>query len=112
MPSENFPVIVSQDDQKSEVTALIERMRATHPLIHIQRTNRTLPQHVPQNQGAYYQIAAHYKYALSHVFDTLQYSSVIILEEDIEVAPDFFTYFAAMQWLLFTDRSLYCVSGE
>ncbi len=112
MPSENFPVIVSQDDQKPEVTALIERMRATHSLIHIQRTNRTLPLHVPQNQGAYYHIAAHYQYALSHVFDTLQYSSVIILEEDIEVAPDFFTYFAAMQWLLFTDRSLYCVSGE
>lgn len=46
------------------------------------------------------------------MFDTLQYSSVILLEEDIEVAPDFFTYFAALQWLLFTDRSLYCVSGE
>lgn len=50
-------MIVSQDDQKPEVTALIERVRDKHPLIHLQRTNRTLPANVPQNQGAYYQIA-------------------------------------------------------
>lgn len=50
-------MIVSQDDQKPEVTALIDRVRATHPLTHLQRTNRTVPAHVPQNQAAYYHIA-------------------------------------------------------
>lgn len=48
---------------------------------------------------------------LSTVFDKLQYDAAILLEDDLEVAPDFFSYFAATLPLLERDPSLYCVSA-
>ena len=45
------------------------------------------------------------------MFDKLQYDAAILLEDDLEVAPDFFDYFAATLPLLERDPSLYCVSA-
>uniref|UniRef100_A0A0M3KFD0 Alpha-1,3-mannosyl-glycoprotein 2-beta-N-acetylglucosaminyltransferase n=1 Tax=Anisakis simplex TaxID=6269 RepID=A0A0M3KFD0_ANISI len=59
----------------------------------------------------YYMIARHYKLGLSYVFDTLGYKSVIITEDDLDIAPDFFDYFSATRYLLERDRTLYCVSA-
>lgn len=41
----------------------------------------------------------------------LKYDQVIIIEDDIEVAPDFFTYFEAFTPLLRQDTTLLCVSS-
>jgi hypothetical protein len=40
-----------------------------------------------------------------------QASHVIILEEDLEVSPDFFNYFAQLKPVLEQDPSLYCISA-
>ncbi|ELU12459.1 hypothetical protein CAPTEDRAFT_154180 [Capitella teleta] len=57
-------------------------------------------------------IAQHYKASLTatfHLFPEAQY--MIILEEDLDVSPDFFSYFSQTLPLLEQDSSLYCVSA-
>ena len=52
----------------------------------------------------YAYLSVHYGWALRTLFaDAARYEGVIILEEDIEVAPDFFDYFNATAPLLYQD---------
>ncbi|VDO37829.1 unnamed protein product [Haemonchus placei] len=69
---------------------------------------------VPKNHhrfATYYYIARHYKLALEHVFDTLGHNSAILLEDDLDIAVDFFEYFLATRYLLDEDPTLFCVSA-
>ncbi|KAJ8290158.1 hypothetical protein GJAV_G00009400 [Gymnothorax javanicus] len=45
------------------------------------------------------------------VFNTLSYSTVVIVEDDLEVAPDFYEYFRALYPVLCSDPTLWCVSA-
>ena len=73
---------------------------------------RRLPCRYIAKFPGYAYLAVHYGWALATLFDdAAQYEGVIILEEDIEVAPDFFSYFTATAPLLYQDDSLLCVSA-
>ncbi|XP_042225466.1 protein O-linked-mannose beta-1,2-N-acetylglucosaminyltransferase 1-like [Homarus americanus] len=37
--------------------------------------------------------------------------AVIILDEDVQVSPDFFSYMSQTLWLLYHDPTLYCING-
>ena len=56
--------------------------------------------------AAYYRIAAHYAWALDVAFrgdpeaGVPPAQRVVVLEDDMELAPDFFEYFAALAPLL------------
>lgn len=54
----------------------------------------------------YYKIARHYGWALNTVFDR-GFEFVIIVEDDLNVAPDFFEYFMGTHTLLREDPSLW-----
>lgn len=56
----------------------------------------------------YYKIARHYGWALNTVFSR-GYDYVIIVEDDLNVAPDFYEYFLATYPLLKNDSSLWWV---
>lgn len=72
-------------------------------------------------------LARHFEYALGKVFDGSAYQGdrgdsaapppthetqrVIVLEEDIDIAPDFFSYFGRTATLLDSDPDLYAVSA-
>lgn len=57
-------------------------------------------------------IAQHYLAALTAVFEDYPRADfAIIMEEDLEAAPDFFGYFAQTLPLLQTDPTLYCISA-
>lgn len=58
----------------------------------------------------YYKIARHYGWALNTTFQQ-GFEYVIIVEDDLNVAPDFFEYFLATHSLLKNDSSLWCVSA-
>ncbi|CAN0358728.1 unnamed protein product, partial [Laminaria digitata] len=84
------------------------------PVIHIQHTPP------PRETRGYFKLSAHYKWALSQAFDELEkegdynfalIDKVIILEEDLAIAPDFFEYFSAMAPLLDADETLMAVSA-
>ncbi|CAL5341380.1 unnamed protein product [Camellia sinensis] len=59
----------------------------------------------------YYKIARHYKWALDQWFYKHNFSRVIILEDDMEISPDFFDYFEAAVALLESDKSIMAVSS-
>ncbi|KAK3020923.1 hypothetical protein RJ639_046579 [Escallonia herrerae] len=68
----------------------------------------------PENPGeivAYYKIARHYKWALDQLFYKHNFYRVIILEDDMEISPDFFDYFEAGATLLDRDKSIMAISS-
>ncbi|VAI63907.1 unnamed protein product [Triticum turgidum subsp. durum] len=104
-----FPLFISQDGTNGEV-----KKKA------LSYTQITFMQHVdlepvrterPGENIAYYKIANHYKWALDELFIKHDFRRVIILEDDMEIAPDFFEYFEAAAKLLDTDKSIMAVSS-
>lgn len=61
--------------------------------------------------SVYYRIARHYKWALTQIFDVLHYDQVVVVEDDLEVSPDFFEYFKATLPVLQQDDTLMCVTA-
>ena len=48
----------------------------------------------------YYRISNHYKFVLMQLFDCFQYEKAILVEDDMQFSPDFFSYFGATAKLL------------
>lgn len=79
------------------------------------------PQH--HQWTTYYKIATHYGWALTQVMDGgikhdgtgtnngFKHDHVILIEDDMQIAPDFYSYFRQMRHLLDSDPSLLCVSA-
>ncbi|KAG6923481.1 mannosyl (alpha-1,3-)-glycoprotein beta-1,2-N-acetylglucosaminyltransferase [Chelydra serpentina] len=108
---ERFPIIVSQDCGHEETARVIASYGEA--VMHIKQPDLSdipVPTDHRKFQG-YYKIARHYRWALSQVFRTFQYRAAIVVEDDLEVAPDFFEYFQAAFPLLLADPSLWCVSA-
>ncbi len=59
----------------------------------------------------YYKIARHYRWALEEIFMKHKFQTVIINEDDLNISPDFFSYFEAMEKVLSQDNTIYCVSA-
>ncbi|CAL8297184.1 unnamed protein product [Lota lota] len=106
-----YPIIVSQDCGHSETVRVIGSYG--DQVTHIRQPDlsdiRVRPEH-RKFQG-YYKISRHYRWALNQVFNTFSHSTVVIVEDDLEVAPDFFEYFRALYPVLRADPSLWCVSA-
>ena len=106
-----FPVVVSQDcahqptkkaiESYGEQVLLIEQPdQSDYPLVGKEKKFK-----------GYYKIARHYKWALNQMFHVFNYDSVIIVEDDLDVSPDFFEYFSALHPILKADSTLWCVSA-
>lgn len=110
--AKQFPVIVSQDcDHKP--TADVIRSYGTQ-VSFIQQPDLSDVQGVPANMRSmmgYYKISRHYKWALGQAFDHLGYDTVLIVEDDLDIAPDFYEYFTATKSLLDKDPTLWCISA-
>ncbi|XP_035537101.1 alpha-1,3-mannosyl-glycoprotein 2-beta-N-acetylglucosaminyltransferase b [Morone saxatilis] len=108
---ELYPIIVSQDCSHAETARVIGSYG--DQVTHISQPDlsdiRVRPEH-RKFQG-YYKIARHYRWALNQVFNTFSQSTVVIVEDDLEVAPDFFEYFRALYPILSSDPTLWCVSA-
>ncbi|XP_010001492.1 PREDICTED: alpha-1,3-mannosyl-glycoprotein 2-beta-N-acetylglucosaminyltransferase [Chaetura pelagica] len=106
-----FPLIVSQDCGHAETSRVISSYGdlVTH-LHQPDLGDIPVPPEHRKFQG-YYKISRHYRWALGQVFRVFRYRAVIVVEDDLEVAPDFFEYFQATFPLLQTDPSLWCVSA-
>ncbi|NWW42103.1 MGAT1 acetylglucosaminyltransferase, partial [Panurus biarmicus] len=106
-----FPVIVSQDCGHAETARVIASYGAA--VAHIRQPELAdvpVPPEHRKFQG-YYRISRHYRWALGQVFRTFRYRAAIVVEDDLEVAPDFFEYFQAVLPLLRRDPSLWCASA-
>ena len=107
---------MSQDGQNAAAAAVIAQHGARQ-LVHPRRV-LTLPRgsYICKWPGYAY-LSVHYGWALTTLFEQVgsggapAHESVIILEEDIEVTPDFFAYFTATSPLLHADPTLLAVSA-
>ncbi|XP_048337127.2 alpha-1,3-mannosyl-glycoprotein 2-beta-N-acetylglucosaminyltransferase [Ziziphus jujuba] len=104
-----YPLFVSQDgsnpDVKSKALSYDQLTYMQHLDFELVKTEH------PGEIIAYYKIARHYKWALDELFYKHNFSRVIILEDDMEIAPDFFNYFEAAAALLDKDKSIMAVSS-
>uniref|UniRef100_A0A8W7P8X8 Alpha-1,3-mannosyl-glycoprotein 2-beta-N-acetylglucosaminyltransferase n=1 Tax=Anopheles coluzzii TaxID=1518534 RepID=A0A8W7P8X8_ANOCL len=108
--AEQFPIIVSQDcdDEATRNTILSYRDEVTL----IQQPDQSdipVPPKEKKYKG-YYKISRHYGWALRAVFGQ-GFDSVILVEDDLSVAPDFYEYFLGTYPILKRDKSLWCVSA-
>ncbi|KAK7095994.1 hypothetical protein V1264_005342 [Littorina saxatilis] len=114
--AKQFPIIVSQDCGHEATSTVIQSyITAKHTsyfkhIKHPDLSDIKLPWPQKKFMG-YYKIARHYKWALNQVFHVLNHSAVIIVEDDLDIAPDFFEYFLATYPLLHKDPLLWCVSA-
>ncbi len=117
-----FPIIVSQQGNHAGVTAVIKEFQP-RLFRHLRFTFVDDKKRIPKFEAAswlnYYKMSHHYEFAIRETF-ALQppqgrFDHLIVMEDDLQVAPDFFEFFAYMAVLLDRDarrgRTLYCASA-
>ncbi|XP_028402918.1 alpha-1,3-mannosyl-glycoprotein 2-beta-N-acetylglucosaminyltransferase-like isoform X2 [Dendronephthya gigantea] len=106
-----FPIVVSQDCGHEETSQAISAFATA--VNHIKQPDLSEPE-VPPNMRrftGYYKISRHFKWALSQMFDKIGYDTVLIVEDDLDIAPDFYDYFLGTRYLLDEDPTIWCVSA-
>jgi alpha-1,3-mannosyl-glycoprotein beta-1,2-N-acetylglucosaminyltransferase len=119
LPERGFQLFISQDgDEFPEVKTTVDELRREHSkrnihhIVHVRDDSGAKPEEIEQGWQAYYAISHHYQSTINKVFASdASFQRVILLEDDIEVAGDFFEYMRATAPLFDQDESLYCVSG-
>lgn len=114
----DLPILISEDGHDSEVSNVINQAKIQIEEQSIQ-SNTILHIHHIHDRGyyenGYFKLASHYKWAINQVFNNkynnINIKRVIILEEDLLIASDFFELFAATKDLLDHDETLLAVSA-
>nr|XP_045596189.1 protein O-linked-mannose beta-1,2-N-acetylglucosaminyltransferase 1-like [Procambarus clarkii] len=97
----NTPITIFVDGHNPEAQALAA-------LLHLPLVQH----HNPVTRGSTSRINSHMKFVLTKVFEMhLQVDKAIILEDDLDLAPDFIPFFQQTAVLLSTDPSLLCVNA-
>ncbi|KAI8616966.1 glycosyl transferase [Chytriomyces sp. MP71] len=100
-----FPIFVSLGCNKAEVLETVKSMYGDS-------VNIWQYPPVPDNLiGTHNAVTLHYYQALKKIFENTDFNQVIILEDDLEISPDFFSYFIETLPLMYLDPSLYCISS-
>ena len=116
-PKTAVPIVISEDGHSAEVSTVVSNAQrnfksdgGTVDFVHEHHPRNTAPA-----PNGYFKLASHYKWALEYVFEHFKSSKpvkrVIILEEDLEISPDFFEYFGAVMKLVDEDGSLLAASA-
>lgn len=104
--AEQFPIIVSQDCDDDATRNVIQSYGQQLTLIQQPDQSDIIVPPKEKKFKGYYKIARHYGWALNTTFGK-GYEYVIIVEDDLNVAPDFYEYFAGTHHLLKQDSSLW-----
>ena len=119
---------ISEGDRKHHrVKEVVDRARksllargATVPFYHDERPADKIS---PSAPNRYFSLASHFKASLTEAFSDVPWGQqtlatspggfqrVIILEEDLDIAPDFFDYFGAVKDLVDTDPTVLAASA-
>nr|CDS16979.1 alpha 13 mannosyl glycoprotein [Echinococcus granulosus] len=106
-----FPIYVSQDCNDENVLTLLRSYGDQINILNQPDHSESSFQNINQNLKGYYRISRNYKWSLGQMFDERKYNLTIIVEDDLDVAPDFFDYFNSLAPLLIEDKSLFCISA-
>lgn len=118
MPPTGFAMFISQDGSNDAIAGVIERVQRKYQnrqitrIVHERDDSGAKPEEIDQGWQPYYAIAHHYKSSIDKVFAVSdRFNRIIVLEDDMEIAHDFFEFMLATSPLFDQDDSLYCVSG-
>jgi len=116
LPPSGFSVFISQQGYDPGVTEVIKKYsdegKAYWLGFDYEETDKRIqPGFEERRWLVYHKISAHYKFAFSKLFEDLNYQQVISLEDDMEVSPDFFSYFESLGKTMDSDESIFCVSA-
>ena len=108
-------LVVSQDGFSATVSAAAEELMDEFEdkgfyTQHWQHP-RSSKEQAKGRHDRYFKLCAHYLWALRAVFRDKNTRRVIIVEDDLQVAPDFFEYMAATATLLKKDKTLMAASA-
>lgn len=111
--ADQFPIYVSHDCDDKETQAVIESYGNDHLtyMRHPDQSSIKIDDAKQKKFIGYYKLARHYKWALNRTFYDFKHEMVIIVEDDLDIAVDFFEYFLAGSRLLTLDPTLWCVSA-
>tara|TARA_B110000208_G_C11708689_1_gene408463 strand:+ start:175 stop:1149 length:975 start_codon:yes stop_codon:yes gene_type:complete len=104
-------LFVSQDGRHAGVanaiTDFISEAKGQHQIVveHLQHTNNR------QGRNGYEKLAIHFGWILQNLFNQRKYTRVILLEDDMEIAPDFFDYFLTLAPLYDQDETIMAISA-
>ncbi|VDN05761.1 unnamed protein product, partial [Thelazia callipaeda] len=105
--SAQFPIVISQDGNYPGVTKVISAFVSEENNI----KQIQIPDDLDIGSKNYFRIAYHYKWAIDKIFLDMNYDTMIITEDDLDLADDFFSYFMALKPILLTDKTLWCISA-
>eukprot|EP00639_Heterosigma_akashiwo_P032827 CAMPEP_0194744222 /NCGR_PEP_ID=MMETSP0296-20130528/100739_1 /TAXON_ID=39354 /ORGANISM="Heterosigma akashiwo, Strain CCMP2393" /LENGTH=381 /DNA_ID=CAMNT_0039656335 /DNA_START=1392 /DNA_END=2538 /DNA_ORIENTATION=+ len=118
---DTVPIIISQDGNDAKVVGVVDAFRAQfaakHPRVRFHHIHRPQEGNLRGGgrQDGYQKLAQHFGWAFRRLWEdpalTPRAARVIVLEEDLEVAPDFFELFGALAPLLDTDPTLLAASA-
>lgn len=108
-----FPIVISQDGAIEAVTEVISSFISEEEKISFIHHKEQLnpPSDLGIGNRNYFHIANHYKWALDKIFLQLKHDTAIITEDDLDLADDFFSYFAALKPILLADKTIWCISA-
>lgn len=117
-----IPIVISEDGRNPTVSEVVKaasdslnsKSNGQVSITHIHHPS----DHASFGQNGYYRLSSHFKWALNETFSgratpqlKVPVSRVIILEEDLQIAPDFFEFFGAVAPLVDSDPSILCASA-
>ena len=124
-PKSGFPIVISEDGFNAEVAAIVDKTVAYFsqlsppvPVMHLHH-----PNHRVGSPNGYFKLSKHFKWVLTQLFsvpirlEELQRLSaappnrIVILEEDLQIATDFFEFFEAVTPLIDSDNTLLAASA-
>lgn len=118
----DLPVIVSQDGAHGGVRGVVEGYGGR--IVHLRyaagafaQARRALRDARLRLRGAscehrgHRRVAEHYRWAFDRVFKEMGLESVAVLEDDLEIAPDFFSYLRAGARLMAEDPTIWTASA-
>jgi len=116
LPPSGFAVFISQQGDDEGVTEVIAKYSGQGKAYWLgfdyeAKERRAQKGFEEKRWAPYHKIAAHYEFAFRYLFDDLKYDKVIALEDDMELATDFFSFFEALGKSLDSDPSVFCVSA-
>jgi alpha-1,3-mannosyl-glycoprotein beta-1,2-N-acetylglucosaminyltransferase len=112
-PRTAVPILISQDGDHPRVNTVVSEAKSRFASASQLPFNHIHFEGHGGYENGYFRLADHFKFALNAAFSGSygNIERVIILEEDLQIAPDFYEFFAATAPLLDREKSLLTVSA-
>jgi len=110
----NFPIIISQDGYLGKITDVVKKYWPKVIFLRFdwEASGKKMKSKFTDKKWIpYHRISAHFGFVFEKIFDEIGYKKAIIIEDDFDVAVDFFAYFTALESVLDTDPTVYCISA-